>query len=449
MSSKWEQAAALVTQHGQEQLLQFYPQLSVSSRAKLIDDILSMDFNKINNLVKHRPAAAEQDDDISEIQAWDWEAFNSQEQQYFTQKGWELLRHGKVGALVVAGGQGSRLGHEGPKGTYDIGLPSHKSLFQLQAERLMNLSKRAGHPIPWYIMTSPENHAETVRFFNNHEYFGYAQEDCFFFEQAVMPAVDPQGKILLAATDTVSLAPSGNGDCFAALKRTGALTDLKRRGVEWLFYYNVDNALIKVADPVFLGVAAHYNNPVATKVIEKANPEEKVGVVCLKHGRPAVVEYTELPDCLKHEKDQDGKLKFRLANLSIQLFRVDFIERHAETELPFHIAHKKIPYIDSQGAFVIPDKPNAYKFERHHFDFFPLADHLTVLLMKREAEFAPVKNKDGEDSPHTARQMLFDLHRSWLLAAGIKMDELKNKEIEISPLVSYAGEGLDSKTKYS
>ncbi|MCR8636513.1 UDPGP type 1 family protein [Paenibacillus radicis (ex Xue et al. 2023)] len=443
MDSKWEQATALLAQHGQEQLLQFYPQLSAASQAKLVDTILNLDFNKINNMLNNRPTAADHMEALDSIHAWDWDEFDVLEQEQFTQKGWELLRKGKVGALVVAGGQGSRLGHEGPKGTYDIGLPSHKSLFQLQAERLINLSKRAGTAIPWYVMTSPDNHRETVHFFNNHDFFGYAQEDCFFFEQGVMPALDESGKILMAAEDEISLAPSGNGDCFAALKRSGALDDLKRRGVEWLFYYNVDNALIKVADPVFIGVASHFNNPVATKVIEKVEPEEKVGVVCLKNGHPAVVEYNELPESIMYDRDDQGKLKYRLANLSIQLFRTDFIEKHAQTEIPYHVAHKKIPYVNSEGALTAPDKPNAYKFERHHFDFFPLADNLTVLLMKRDAEFAPVKNKEGVDSPFTARKMLFELHRSWLLAAGVPPERLATREIEVSPLVSYAGEGLD------
>ncbi|NOU97197.1 UDPGP type 1 family protein [Paenibacillus sp. LMG 31456] len=444
MVSKWEQARALVVQYDQEQLLHFYPQLTAASQAKLVDSILKLDFNSINHMLNNRPSAPDPVGDVSAIQAWDWDAFDRQEQEEFTLKGWELLRQGKVGALVVAGGQGSRLGHQGPKGTFDIGLPSHKSLFQLQAERLINLSKRAGFTIPWYVMTSPDNHEDTLRFFTENHYFGYSQADCFFFEQGVMPAIDERGKILMAAEDEISLAPSGNGDCFAAMKRSGALDDLKKRGVEWLFYYNVDNVLIKVADPVFIGVAAHFNNPVATKVIEKVEPEEKVGVVCLKNGHPAVVEYTELPGSLMFEQDELGRLKYRLANLSIQLFRVDFIEQHAQTEIPYHIAHKKIPFMNSQGVLTAPDQPNAYKLERHHFDFFPLADDLTVLLMKRDAEFAPVKNKEGVDSPATARQMLFELHRSWLLAAGVPSEKLASREIEISPLVSYAGEGLDS-----
>ncbi|TDF92377.1 UTP--glucose-1-phosphate uridylyltransferase [Paenibacillus piri] len=443
MPSEREQAAALLAAYGQEQLLRFYPQLSADSRDKLIREILSLDFELIKSIAHNGPSAAGDDAVIEPVQAYDWDKFDSGEQRRFERKGWELLRQGKVGALVVAGGQGSRLGHEGPKGTFDIGLPSHKSLFQLQAERLINLSARAGRAVPWYIMTSPDNHAETVRFFKEHDHFGCAPDDCFFFEQAVLPALDVHGNVLLAAKDRINLAPSGNGDCFAALARSGGLADMKRRGVEWLFYYNVDNALIKVADPLFVGVAAHFNNPIATKVIEKTDPAEKVGIVCLKNGRPAVVEYTEIADSLRHEADVQGKLKYRLANLSIQLFRTDFIERHTNAQLPFHIAHKKIPFIDETGALIAPDEPNAYKFERHHFDFFPLADHITVLLMKRESEFAPIKNKAGEDSPESARRMLFGLHRSWLLAAGVPAERLKDREIEISPLVSYAGEGLE------
>jgi UDP-N-acetylglucosamine/UDP-N-acetylgalactosamine diphosphorylase len=442
MVTTYEQALDILTKHGQTHLLRFYPELSAASKKKLLEQISSLDWDQLNAMSrKLQPDQPGLFDDMAPLQALDMDAYSKEEQQFFEDQGWTLLREGKVGAIVVAGGQGSRLGHDGPKGTFDIGLPSHKSLFQLQAERLLNLSRRAERAIPWYIMTSPENHEETVRFFTEADFFGYSSEDCVFFKQGVMPAVDPDGLVWLAAKDEISLAPSGNGECFAALDRSGALEDMKRRGVEWLFYYNVDNALIKVADPLFVGVAAHFNHPIATKVLDKASPEEKVGIICTRNGRPAVVEYTDLPEPLMYEQDAWGKLTYGLGNISIHLFRRDFIEQHAKSGVPYHTAHKKIKHINAEGEMVVPEFPNGYKFERFIFDFFPLSEGITVLKTKRESEFAPIKNKEGADSPQTARELLFNLHRSWLLQAGVPATS-SEEAVEISPLVSYSGEGL-------
>ncbi|WP_238403205.1 UTP--glucose-1-phosphate uridylyltransferase [Paenibacillus mesophilus] len=446
MDHLYNRLSQLASSYGQEHLLRYYETLSESSKSKLLRQIEQIDFAAIAGLSWHAREAANPDKAISgaitPIEAYDAAAFGEQEREHFIRKGWELLRQGKVGAFVVAGGQGSRLGHEGPKGTYDIGLPSGKSLFQLQAERLLNVSRRAGRPIPWYVMTSPDNERETVQFFESSGYFGYAKEDIFFFRQNVLPALDPDGRIVLSAKDEIAMAPSGNGDAFRSAKQSGALADMRRRGVEWVFYYNVDNALIQIADPLFVGIAAHYNHPIATKVAEKSHPEEKVGILCLRDGRPAVVEYTEVPKELMVETDRNGRLVYGLGNLSIHLFRADFMEEHAEADIAYHAAHKKIKSVNVEGEPVVPERPNAYKFERFIFDFFPLIERMTVLNIRREEEFAPVKNKDGEDSPESARRLLFDLHRRWLEQAGVPAHRLKGRDIEISPLVSYGGEGL-------
>lgn len=446
MEQRREEAEARLAAYGQEHLLRFYDELSGDSRRQLLDQVLQLDLERIRSIWEQASVKKEEDAfaaaGISPIPAYAWDELSDREKQRYTEAGWRLLREGKAGAIVVAGGQGSRLGYDGPKGTYDIGLPSCKSFFQLQAERLNNLTERAGQAIPWYIMTSPANHDETVRFFEQANYFGLRPADCFFFTQGVMPALDAEGKILLAAKDQISLAPSGNGDCFAALRRSGALVDMKRRGLTWLYYYNVDNALVKVADPLFLGMAASHSHPAAAKAAEKSGPEEQVGVLCMKSGRPAVVEYTVIPETMKHATDRQGKLLYGLGNLSMQAFRLDFIEKFAEAELPYAMAHKRISFIDPTGRLVVPEQPNAFKFERFIFDFFSLADNITVLKVKREEEFAPVKNKEGEDSPETARRLVFDLHRKWLLAAGVPAELIGDRPIEISPLDSYSGEGL-------
>ncbi|WP_282941583.1 UDPGP type 1 family protein [Paenibacillus sp. RC67] len=445
MESRKEQALALLNAYGQAHLLTFYDELSESSKKKLLDQIAQLDFETICNVWRRRSdsqAGLLESGQLAPIHASSWDKFTKEERARYAEAGWELLQQGKVGAIVVAGGQGSRLGYEGPKGAYNIGLPSGKSLFQLQAEHLINLSERAGQPIAWYIMTSPDNHVQTVQYFEDNHFFGYGREQCMFFQQGMMPAMDEHGNILLSDKDEICLAPSGNGDCFAALKRTGALADMKRRGLEWLFYYNVDNALVKVADPLFIGVAACQQHPAAAKTVEKLYPEEPVGILCYRSGRPAVVEYTVLPEDIMYATDEQGRLMFSLGNISMQLFRFDFIEGVADADLPYAMAHKKIKFIDSAGKLVEPDEPNAYKMERFIFDFFPLAEQITVLKVNREEEFAPVKNKEGEDSPASARQLVLALHHKWLLEAGVIKESMSHRDIEISPLVSYSGEGL-------
>jgi UDP-N-acetylglucosamine/UDP-N-acetylgalactosamine diphosphorylase len=442
VDNRYEELYKNARAYGQGHLLKFYPSLSEDSKGKLLDQLDKLDYAALHELFHLTKQPAVSIGGISTMVAYDSEDYSEDERKQLAETGWDRLRQGKVAALVVAGGQGSRLGHEGPKGTFNIGLPSGKSLFQLQAERLLNLSQRAGRSIPWYIMTSPENHQETIRYFQASEYFGYIPEDIFFFCQHVLPALDSVGRVLLSAKDEIGLTPSGNGDVFASMKRSGVLDDLKRRGVEWLFYYNVDNALIRVVDPLFVGVAAYHNHPIATKVAVKAYPEEKVGILCLKDGRPAVLEYTDVPKEQMYATNSSGNLTYGLANLSIHLFRTDFIERYANTNIPYHVAHKAIKYIDDLGHPVQPSSPNAFKFEKFIFDFFPFAERITVLKIRRNEEFAPVKNKDGEDSPATARRLVQEMYKQWLLEAGVAPSVLEGRDIEISPLVSYAGEGL-------
>ncbi|MGO4348152.1 UTP--glucose-1-phosphate uridylyltransferase [Paenibacillus sp. MCAF9] len=436
-------AEAKLRMYEQQHVLEMLANLPEQDKNKLAAQILEIDFERIAKALAGRSETKKLNNDtISSIPFEDWEDFDQGEKAAYTEKGWELLRAGKAGVIVVAGGQGSRLDHDGPKGTLDIGLPSHKSLFQLQAERLLYLSRKAGKSIPWYIMTSPDNHEATKAFFHSLQYFGYPSKDCFFFQQNTMPALDHDGKLLLSEDGTLMLAPSGNGECFASLKRTGAIADMKQRGLEWLFYYNVDNALIKVADPAFIGLAASRNQMVATKVIEKTDVDEKIGVLCLKNDRPAVLEYNEIPSFIKDKRTNDGRLFYSLGHISIHLFKLNFIEEHADTDIPFHVASKKMKYMDAEGSIITPTEPNAYKLERFIFDFFPLADEVTVVQGTREEEFAPVKNKSGEDSPLSARKLVQSLHRSWLRTVGVSEEQLQGRDIEISPLISYNGEGL-------
>jgi UDP-N-acetylglucosamine/UDP-N-acetylgalactosamine diphosphorylase len=439
-----QQAQALTEKFGQQHLLRFYARLAPAGQANLLTEILQLDFELLQslyqNLVLH-PSRRGNEAPLAPLVPYNRDSFPLNNQKQYHALGLDLIRQGKAAAVLVAGGQGSRLGHKGPKGTYNLGLPSQKSLFQLQAERLLNLARRTGNIIPWYIMTSAANHRETLDYFQAHSNFGYRPSELFFFQQDQLPVLDHNGKILLAAPGKISLGPNGNGGCFLALEKSGALADMKERGVDWVFCYGIDNALVRVCDPIFIGFTVANRFPSASKVVAKNSPSESVGVLCYRDGRPAIIEYTEFPPELTGQKDASDNLLYGNANIVMHLFQRDFLAKSAGSGLPYHVAHKKIATIDEDGNPIKPEQPNAYKFELFMFDIFPLLDDMAALQVKREAEFAPVKNKEGNDSPATARQLLFQLHRRWLTAAGVA-PELLVRDIEISPCLSLAGEGL-------
>lgn len=444
----YAEALALLSRHGQSHLLRFWDEIDEAHRGALLSEIAAIDFPLVEKLYRERVAEPEPAAKAAQIEPLRGAHPGAAQRAAFREAGLAALSEGKCAAFLVAGGQGTRLGHDGPKGVFDIGLPSGKSLFQLQAERLLRLGALCGKPIPWYIMTSRENHAATTGFFAAHGNFGLAPGQAMFFPQAEFPLVDGDGKILLAEKGRVALGPNGNGGCFPALKASGALEDMRRRGVEWLFFYSVDNALVRVCDPEFLGFAAGSGLPAASKAVAKASPEERVGVFCLRDGRPSVIEYSEMSPEMCAARDEDGKnaeLLYGSANIAIHLFRRDFLEANADAALPWHVAHKKIPHVGPDGNSVVPSSPNAHKFELFMFDLFPKAPGMAVLDAERAAEFAPVKNRSGEgvaDSPATARRMILDLHRRWAVAAGVPEASRNDIDVEVSPLVSYAGEGL-------
>jgi UDP-N-acetylglucosamine/UDP-N-acetylgalactosamine diphosphorylase len=453
------EALALLTRHGQEHLLRFWEELDAAQRNTLLAEIAAVDFDLVarlhRDLILNAAAAGapaevlEAPETLAPLQG---QSPSIAQREEFRRAGFEALRRGRCAAFLVAGGQGTRLGHDGPKGVFDIGLPSKKSLFQLQAERLRRLGVLCGKPVPWYIMTSRDNHAATTEFFAAHDNFGLAADQVMFFPQAEFPLVGPHGKILLAGKGRLALGPNGNGGCFPALRHSGALADMKRRGVDWVFTYSVDNALVRVCDPEFLGFADASGLPAASKAVAKAVPEERVGVFCLRAGRPSVIEYSEMTpqQCKAVDIHRAGGLLYGSANIAIHLFRRDFLEEQAGAALPWHVAHKKIPHVatdddipgSTTGSLVSPAAPNAHKFELFMFDLFPRAPGMAVLDVSRAAEFAPVKNRDGSDSPETARRMILDLHGAWALEAGVSAESLRGLDVEVSPLTSYAGENL-------
>lgn len=315
-------------------------------------------------------------------------------------EGFALLEKGAVAAVTMAGGQGTRLGFGGPKGCLDIGVGA--SLFALQAIRLSKLSARAGKTIPWYIMTSEENHPQTVAFFEENAYFSYPKEDIFFFRQGCLPLLLPDGRMFLNAPGRMAVGPDGNGGVFAALAKSGALEDMRRRGVAWIFFCGIDNALVKMADPVLLGFVSLSGARGASKSVAKTDPSERVGVFGLISGRPGIVEYFELPSELANLRDEQGSLVYGDANIISHVLALSVLEEICHKGLPYHVARKKEPVFFPNPANLQPEAPNALKFETFIFDAFVFLDEMAILRCERNEEFAPVKNSQGADSPATA-----------------------------------------------
>lgn len=356
-------------------------------------------------------------------------------------EGEKALRAGRVACFTVAGGQGTRLGYDGPKGTFPVTPVKHKTLFQVFAEKILAARRRYRAAIPWFIMTSHANHAATEAAFQEADYFGLPAEDVFFFVQGRMPAVDPQGRILLEAPDTIAMSPDGHGGSLRALVRSGATAKMKERGIDTLSYFQVDNPLVQVIDPAFIGFHLRHQAEMSSKMIPKAYPEEKIGMFCTQKGRMLVIEYSDMPLEMQRERDAQGKLRFLAGSIAIHILAVPFVDRMGGTSegaLPFHRAHKKIPTIDAEGQPVSPEKPNGYKFEMFVFDAVPHAANTVVIETKREDDFSPVKNKEGLDSPQSCRDDQVRQWTRWLAAAGtslpIDSTGLPPFAFEVSPL---------------
>lgn len=446
MDNKLKKVLSILEKYNQQQLLRFFNQISSEEQENLLDEILSMDFEFLSSIFNTIDTGTESKAELFKVEPAEssaWSQYTDEDKNNIFQKGVELIGKRKVAVVLVAGGQGTRLGHEGPKGTFSIGLPSGKSLFQLQCERLINISEKAGHYIPWYIMTSPENHEATLAYFEDNNYLGYRKDCIRFFKQEVLPVVDTEGKILLESRYSISKGPNGNGGCFVSMKKSGIIDDMKEKGIEWVHIYGVDNALVVPADPKFVGFAALSNLPAAGKAIRRIDPEEKAGVFCYKDGKPAVIEYSELNEELKYKTDSQGQLLFKSLSIANHIFNIEIIEKSPHYNLPYHVALKKVSTIDKDGKEYIPSSPNGYKFELFMFDIFPFLKDIAIFEVEREDEFAPVKNKDGNDSPETARTLVLNMHKRWLLQAGVSSEKLKDKIIEISPLTSCFGENLN------
>ena len=450
--SDFDSVLAKLKSHGQEHALAFWDKLDEAGRAALLAQIDALDFDALETtraLLAARAGGAPAEAaaagsapmepaPVVELAGVAREAARA--------VGEAELRAGRVGAIVVAGGQGSRLGFDGPKGCYPVGPVSDAPLFFFHARKILALANRFGRPVPFYVMTSRTNDAATRAFFEENGFFGLPREDVFFFSQAMWPALDPDGKIVLDAPGHLFLGPDGHGGMLAALERSGALADMRRRGVTSLFYFQVDNPMVEIADPAFVGWHVSQGADVSIKVCAKRDPQEGLGVVVERGGRTEIVEYTEFTDEQKNERLPSGELRWKYGSVAIHVFSRAFLEREAAAGLPLHVAHKKVPHVDADGNTVKPPAPNAYKFEKFIFD--SLADAKTVcnVAFDREEEFSPVKNAEGSDSPATCRADLSRKWARWLRAAGVDVPldgrGYPSARIEIDPVFANGPDAL-------
>lgn len=306
---------------------------------------------------------------------------------------------------------GTRLGHNGPKGTYDFGLESHKSIFEVLCDNLKEAYQKYQVYVPWYIMTSKQNCEDTMAFFKQKEYFGYPKECIFFFKQGELPVLSKQGKILIKEDGNLNEAADGHGGIFVSMRKNGVLEDMKQRGIKWVFIGPVDNVLVKMVDAMFIGICEEKKVLAGGKSIIKAYPEEKVGVFCKKKGKPTVIEYSEISKEMAEMTDDKGNLVYGESHINCNLFHMDAIEEISKDKLPYHVAYKKIEYLQEDGQVVKPKEPNAYKFEAFIFDAFEQLEDMAIFRVKREEEFAPIKNAEGKDSPETARKLYKEFHK--------------------------------------
>ncbi len=371
---------------------------------KLIEQIQRIDFDQVKDLYENAnniPAIDETK--IEHIKYVDLSSISNEEIAKYKEIGADVIKKNKYAVITMAGGQGTRLGHKGPKGTYKVDTnKGEKYLFQIIVESLQKANEKYGVIIPWYIMTSEDNNDQTISFLEEHNYFGYQKEKVKFFKQGKVPMVRTDGNIVIDSNKLIKEASDGNGSIYKSLKNSNMLEDMKNNGIEWIFVGGVDNILLRIVDPILTGVTISENNLVSSKSVVKKNAKEKVGVFCKLNGAPKVIEYTELPEQMAEEFDENGQLVYGEVNILSHLFNIKALEKLADEKLPYHTAFKKSNYLDEKGNLVEVSSPNAYKFESYIFDGFSFFDNMSILRVKREDEFAPIKNAEGNDSPETA-----------------------------------------------
>ena len=430
----YSEAKKVLEKNGQGHVLAFWNKLGGAERKALLAQIESIDFKELARCKAMLPAFAPPSAAAKKAKAVAPKVheLKGKARDRAVAAGEAELKAGHVGVLLVAGGQGSRLGYDGPKGAYSIGPVTGASLFFFHARKILALDVRYATRIPFYIMTSEANYDATVAHFEENDYFGLAREDVVFFRQGMWPGMTADGKIILDAPGHIFMSPDGHGGMIAALKKNGCFADMKRRGVTTLFYFQVDNPMVDVADPAFIGLHALSKGDYSLKLTAKRDPYEGLGMPVKRGGRFELIEYTEMTEEMNTRRTASGDLYFKYGSPAIHVFDRAFLEAEAAKPMPLHLAHKKIPQVQPDGSVAKPSEPNGYKFEKFIFDALPDAKSVACMAFDRADEFSPVKNAEGKDSPASCRADLQAKWRRHLAAAGVSVPEAM--PVEIDPL---------------
>ncbi len=433
--------------YDQGHLFNFFPEMNSRQHEKIHMQLREINWKELDSLIEnyvlHAPKTVIPHE-ISPAPYFPAVPENEDQKEKYRiarKRGSELLRKGKVAALTVAGGQGTRLGYDGPKGTFAITPIKNKTLFQYFAEKIIRTGRKYGCPLHWFIMTSKTNDSHTREFFQKNSFFGLRPSFVHFFTQGTMPAIGMDGKLLLESKESLSLSPNGHGGTLLALKLSGSIAHMRKFGIEYLSYFQVDNPLVSVADPLFIGLHFLEKSEMSSRMLAKTGPFEKLGNFCMAKDRLNIIEYSDMPKKLAETREADGRLRFIAGSPAIHVISVDFVEKLTDggrLNLPWHRAEKKVPCIDADGNPITPDKPNAVKLETFIFDALPFAEKTMILEAKREDEFSPVKNPDGVDSAVSCRRMLVDKDARRLEKAGVSIPRKENGTpdcvVELSPL---------------
>ena len=401
-----EQIIEILTNNNQTKVLELLKNVTEEQRKQLVKELLKVDFNQVKRLYINKDKKNKKEDIIEPIKYVDKNKLNSKQKSELEKLGEKVLRQNQYAVVTMAGGQGTRLGWKGPKGTFKLDVGENgKYIFEILAETLKKTTSKYGKEVYWYIMTSIDNNNETVKFFEEHNYFGYNKEKVKFFIQNILPLTDFDGNILFDKDLKVKEASDGNGGVFEALKKSKMLDDMKLHNIKWVYVCGVDNIMANMIDEILLGLAIKNNVPSASKSVKKAYPEEKVGIFCKKNGKPAIIEYIDMDEKMIYAEDEQGELLYGESNIVGHLFNIESLEKMTNYNFDYHCAKKKNSYIDENLQEVITEEPNTYKYEAFIFDGFEYLEDMVILRVNREEEFAPIKNQKGVDSPETAKQI--------------------------------------------
>lgn len=406
-----EEYEKILKENNQEHILEYMKKADEAQKEKMINEIKKINFKQLKELYNvskslENNEKAIESHIIEHVKFTDKYKMPEEKYNELKEIGEKVIKNNEYAVVTMAGGQGTRLGHKGPKGTYVLNIkPEPKSLFEIITGGLKEANKKYKITLNWYIMTSTENHDETFEFFEKNNYFGYPKKSVMFFNQGNLPLLSEDGKLLVDDKLNIKFATDGNGCIYKSMAKDGVLKDMKEKGIKWIFIGAVDNALLNMCDPILLGLTIKDGNEIGSKSVVKLNPHEKVGVFCKKDGKPGVIEYSELPEEMAEEKDEDGELLFGESHIMCNLYSFDALEKISKQNLPYHSAHKKADYLDLDGNYIKATEPNAYKYEAFIFDGFNYFDNISILRGRREEDFAPVKNASGVDSPETATKL--------------------------------------------